>query len=129
MNANASAPMPCCAARWIVSRRLHATHTGGCGFWTGFGTTLRAGVAVEGRLGETTERDPEPFLPHGALLAGIDAESSELRFRRRFAGAEVGAAARHEVEHCDAFRDPSGVVERRWRLDDAVAEPDVLSEL
>ena len=29
--------MPCCAARWIVSRRLHATHTGGCGFCTRLG--------------------------------------------------------------------------------------------
>ena len=36
--------MPCWAARWIVSRRLHATHTGGCGCWSGFGTTLRGGI-------------------------------------------------------------------------------------
>ena len=44
MNENDSAPMPLRAARWIVSRRLHATHSGGCGFCIGFGTTLRGGI-------------------------------------------------------------------------------------
>ena len=29
-----------------MSRRLHATHTGGCGFCTGFGTTLRGGMVT-----------------------------------------------------------------------------------
>ena len=46
MNAKLSAPIPFCAARWIVSRRLHATHTGGCGFWRGLGTTLRGGIVT-----------------------------------------------------------------------------------
>jgi hypothetical protein len=44
MNANVSAPMPSCAARWIVSRFEHATQSGGCGFCTGLGTTLRTGI-------------------------------------------------------------------------------------
>ena len=44
MNANVSAPMPFWAARRIVSRREQATHSGGCGFWTGLGTTLRGGI-------------------------------------------------------------------------------------
>jgi hypothetical protein len=48
MNANASAPIPFCAARWMVSRRLHATQTGGCGFCTGLGTTLRGGMVTYG---------------------------------------------------------------------------------
>ena len=30
----------------MVSRRGHATQTGGCGFWIGFGTTLRGGIEV-----------------------------------------------------------------------------------
>ena len=36
--------MPLRAANWIVSRRLHATHSGGCGLWSGLGTTLRGGM-------------------------------------------------------------------------------------
>ena len=36
--------MPFVAARWIVSCRLHATHSGGCGFCIGLGTTLRGGI-------------------------------------------------------------------------------------
>ena len=38
--------MPFCAARWMVSRRLQATHTGGCGRWRGLGTTLRGGMVT-----------------------------------------------------------------------------------
>src|SRR5919107_4339258 len=36
--------MPLRAANWIVSRRLQATQSGGCGFWNGLGTTLRGGM-------------------------------------------------------------------------------------
>ncbi len=36
--------MPSSAASMIVSRREQATHSGGCGFWTGLGTTLRGGI-------------------------------------------------------------------------------------
>ena len=36
--------MPLVAARWMVSRRLHATHSGGCGFCSGLGTTSRTGI-------------------------------------------------------------------------------------
>ncbi len=32
------------AANWIVSRRLQATHIGGCGRCSGLGTTLRGGI-------------------------------------------------------------------------------------
>ena len=44
MKAKVSAPMPSWAARWMVSRFEHATQSGGCGFCTGFGTTLRTGI-------------------------------------------------------------------------------------
>ena len=128
--------MPFCAARWIVSRRLHATHTGGCGFCRGFGTTLRGGmvtyspeypvngVSVRQR---TATRRPSSHISRFCI--GIDHEAAELRFRRRLAGAEVDATVRHEVERRDAFRDPRRVVERRRRLHDAVTEPDVLRAL
>ena len=36
--------MPSRAARLMVSRLEQATHTGGCGFCNGFGTTLRQGM-------------------------------------------------------------------------------------
>ncbi len=39
-----SAPSPLSAAVSIVSGRGHATHSGGCGFCLGFGTTLRGGI-------------------------------------------------------------------------------------
>ena len=32
----------------MVSRRVQATHTGGCGFWKGLGTTLRGGMVTNG---------------------------------------------------------------------------------
>jgi hypothetical protein len=43
-NENDSAPMPFRAASRIVSRREHATHSGGCGRCIGLGTTLRGGI-------------------------------------------------------------------------------------
>jgi hypothetical protein len=46
MNENDSAPIPLVAARWIVSRREHATHSGGCGRCKGLGTTLRGGTSM-----------------------------------------------------------------------------------
>jgi hypothetical protein len=45
MKLKLSAPMPLVAARWIVGRRLHATHSGGWGFCIGLGTTLRTGIS------------------------------------------------------------------------------------
>ena len=39
--------MPRRAASRIVSRRLHATQSGGWGFCFGFGTTLRGGIEVQ----------------------------------------------------------------------------------
>ena len=36
--------MPLVAARWMVSRRLHATQSGGWGRWSGLGTMLRGGM-------------------------------------------------------------------------------------
>ena len=38
-----NAPMPQRPAISIVSSWEHATHSGGCGFWIGFGNTLRNG--------------------------------------------------------------------------------------
>ncbi len=43
-NAKPSEPMPSRAATIVVSRRDEATQSGGWGFWSGFGITLRAGM-------------------------------------------------------------------------------------
>ena len=32
----------------MVSRWVHATHSGGCGRWNGLGTTLRGGICSHG---------------------------------------------------------------------------------
>ena len=119
-----------------MSRRLHATHSGGCGFWRGFGQHVAgrhrdelARVAGERLLGHAADRDAQAFLPHGALLLGVDHEPAELGLGRRLTGAEVGPAVAHEVEHRDALGDPRGMVERRRRLHDAVTEADVLRAL
>ncbi len=47
MNAKVSEPRPSSAASMIVSRRDAATQSGGCGFWRGFGTTLRGGIFTQ----------------------------------------------------------------------------------
>ncbi len=47
MKAKLSAPIPFSAASRMVSRRLHATHSGGWGFCTGLGMTLRGGMVTK----------------------------------------------------------------------------------
>ena len=84
---------------------------------------------VNGVLGHAAHRDAQAFFPHRALLLGVDHEPAELGLRRRLAGAEVGPAVADEVEHRDALGDTRGMVERRRRLHDAVAETDVLRAL
>ena len=128
--------MPFCAARWMVSRRLHATQTGGWGFWRGLGTTLRGGMVtkgpawpVNGRLGQAPQRHPQPFLPHGPLVVAVDHEPAQLGLRARLAGAELHPAVGDEVQRGDPLGYPGRVVEGRRRLDDPVAELDPLGAL
>ena len=119
-----------------MSRRLHATHTGGCGRCRGLGTTLRGGMVtyrpacpVKGAsvMQRNATRSPSSHIAR--FCSGLDEEPAELSLRRRFAGAELDAAVGDEVEHGDPLRDPRRVVER-WRgLDDAVAEAQVAGAL
>ena len=44
MKEKASAPRPLLAAILMVSRLVQAIHIGGCGFCSGFGSTLRQGI-------------------------------------------------------------------------------------
>ena len=117
MKAKLSAPMPFSAASRIVSRRLHATHSGGCGFCTGLGTTLRGGICtnwpstpVKGVSVMQRSATSRPFEPGLALDRRVDAEAAQLGLGRRLARAELDPAVRHEVEHGHALGGAGRVV-------------------
>src|SRR5262249_60699994 len=63
MNENASAPSPFFAATLMVSRLVQAIHIGGCGFCTGFGSTLRQGIEKQ--------RPSKPGYGSGAPNFGV----------------------------------------------------------
>ena len=103
--------MPFSAARRIVSRREHATHSGGCGFCSGLGTTLRGGIV--------TKRPSTPANGSSTIIRVTTSSASshcsrfvsrstpkpaELGARRRLPRAELDAAAGDEVERRDASR-------------------------
>ena len=129
MKAKLSAPMPFSAASRMVSRRLQATHSGGWGFWTGLGTTLRGGmvtnrpstppkgVSVMQRMATSS-----PSSQASRLVVAVDAEPAQLGLGRRLARAELHPAPGDQVQHGDALGDPGRVVVARRRLDDAVAD-------
>ena len=137
MNANVSAPMPFSAASRIVSRRLHATHSGGCGFCTGLGTTLRGGIvhvlaldAGERRLGHAADRDLEPLEPLLALLQRVDRRSRRARPRcddSPLPNSTRPLETRSSMLTRSAVR--AGWLNLRRGQDDAVAEADVLGAL
>src|SRR5262249_28752986 len=85
--------------------------------------------AGEGLLAETADERLEPLLPLRLLLGELDVEAAQLHRRRRLAGAELDAPARDEVERRDALGRARGMVVERRRLQDAVAEADVLRAL
>ena len=125
--------MPLRAANWIVSRRLHATHSGGCGLWSGLGTTLRGGM-----LQNSLSQPANGSSTNMRVIAGIasshisrlrvavDEEAAQLRGRGGLAGPEVHAAVGDQVERRHALRHPRRVVDGGRDLDDPVAEPDAL---
>ena len=136
MNANVSAPMPFCAARRIVSRREQATHSGGCGFWTGLGTTLRGGILtyspstpVNGCSTMQRSATSRPFEPLLALQRGVDAEAGQLGLAGGLARAEVDPTVRHQIEHRHPLGGAGRMVEVGRGEDDAVTEPDALGAL
>ena len=104
--------MPFSAARRIVSRREHATHSGGCGFWNGLGTTLRwrhrhdSGPSMPANGSSTNIRVTASRLSsHCArFVVAVDAEALELGAARGLAGAELDAPVGDEVERRDASR-------------------------
>ena len=127
--------MPFSAASRIVSRRLHATHSGGCGFCIGLGITLRGGICT--------------YLPstpvNGVSAMQRTATSSPSSHCSRFSSGLTPKPASSaslddsplpnstptadEVEHADAFGGARRMVELRRGQDDAVAEAHVLGAL
>jgi hypothetical protein len=69
--------MPLRAANWIVSRRLHATQSGGCGFWSGLGTTLRGGM-LQNSLSQPANGSSTNMR---AIAASASSHISRLRVR------------------------------------------------
>ncbi len=120
----------------MVSRRLHATQSGGWGFCTGFGTTLRGGICtywpstpVKGVSVMQRMATSSPSSHASRLTRRIDPESAELGLARRLARAELDPTVRDEVEHGDPLGRAGRMVELGRGLDDAVAETDVLRAL
>ena len=116
-----------------MSRRLHATHTGGCGFWLGLGTTLRGGIVtcspawpVNGVSVMQRSATAEAFLPHRALLAGSTPNPPSSASDDDSPVPNSTRPPREQVERGDALGDAGRMVERRRRLHDPVPEPEVL---
>ena len=125
--------MPLRAANWIVSRRLQATHSGGCGFWSGFGTTLRGGM-----LQNSLFQPANGSSTNMRAIAPI-ASSHISRLRVRSIRKPPSSAAEEdspvpnstrpsEIRSSVATRSATraGWFTARRDLDDAVAEPDAL---
>ena len=122
----------------MVSRLEHATHIGGCGFCTGFGTRLRQGMskycALEAGIG--THRQHVGGLlgrlaPHRASSPpAVDAEAVHLQ--RAWPTSPVPHSTRpFETRSSVAMRSATraGMVVVRRHQHDAMAEPDALGAL
>ena len=117
----------------MVGSCEQAIHSGGCGFCTGFGTTLRKrhveilAVMLGADLGEHREDRLHGLLEHLALGLHVAAERRQFGDGGALAHAEFAAAVGEQVEHRDALGDAGRMV--GGELEDAVAEPDLLGAL
>ena len=76
-----SEPMPRCAAYLMVSNCEHATHSGGCGFCSGFGTTAR-----NGNLKNSPSYSQPWFQNIGSVQRTASSQTSRLSRKRRLKG-------------------------------------------
>ena len=102
----------------------------------GLGHDIAAGhleiFALESRIGihgEHVQTLLQTFAPHLALLFDRHPETTQLQKRRRFAGAEFHAAARHEIQRGYAFGDTRGMIVARRHQHDSMTEPDLFCTL
>ena len=112
-----------------MSRRLQATHSGGWGFCTGLGTTLRGGMVTKrpatppnGRLGHAPDGHLQPLEPGVPLGLPVHAEAAQLRLGRRFPRPELHSALRDQVQHGDPLGDAGRMVVAGCGLDHTVAD-------
>src|SRR3954452_20758376 len=108
----------------MVSRRLHATHSGGCGFCFGFGTTLRRGICTYSpsapaygsspNIRVTASSPPshlarfpprsipthrvEPPLPQRGFRTALGPKAAELELRAGLTLSQLDPGARDQVE-------------------------------
>ena len=123
--------MPRSAASSSVPGVVTVTHIGGCGSWTGLGSTVALGHrdrALDGRrlLGPQARQHVHELVPGLLGRVGVDAEAAELGPRRRARRAELEAPAGQDVEHRRPLGDPDRVVHLRHAHHRAVADADAL---
>jgi hypothetical protein len=117
----------------MVSSWEQATHSGGCGFCSGFGTTARSG-----NLKNSPSYSQPWFQNMGSVARTASSQTSRLSRKRRlngcssvteapFAEAHLHPAVGDQIERRHLLRHPRRVV--GGELDDAVAETDVLGAL
>ena len=126
-------PCPSSAGHLDGLELEQATHSGGCGFWSGLGMTLRSGEV------EVLAVVLPALLPeHRQDARTASSHTARLSRKRRsngcssvtlppLADAELDPAVAEQVERGDPLGDAGRVV--GGELDDAVAEPDVLRAL
>ena len=116
-----------------VSSCEQATHSGGCGFCIGLGSTWRSGMLKYlplcslGPVLEHRDDGLHGLLEDLPLVLDGDAERLELGDRGTLAHAELATAARQQIEAGDTLGDPGRMV--GGELQDPVAEPDLLGAL
>jgi hypothetical protein len=122
--------------QWIVSRLEHATHIGGCGFCTGFGTTLRHGIEKNspwkpgyGSIASMLAHCSRPRATWPRFFDRVDAVALELA---RDADSPVPQSTRPFETRSSvaiALGDLRRMVVARAAEHDAVAEADALRPL
>src|SRR5208282_2943786 len=68
-------------------------------------------------------------MPHRALLFLRHVEAAELDFGGAFAGTEVASPVAHQIERRDTLCYSRGMIDQRRKLNDSMAEADVLRAL
>ena len=125
--------MPQRPAASMVSRWEQATHSGGCGFWRGFGQDVAqrevevGAVVLHASVAEHRDQGAHGVLEHLALVAEAPAEGVQLGDVRPLAEPELDAPVADQVEGRDALGHARRVV--GGELHDAVAEADALGAL
>src|SRR5207247_7988408 len=118
------------AISWLAGL-VEAIHSGGCGFWSGFGSTRRGGTRKCVPSQENTSVVHAPTITsrassHMPRLLRVDAEAFQLVARRGAPGAELEAPVAHAIEQGRHLGGADRVVVGEGQETDAVADADRL---